>query len=105
MSKTKKCTNCGQFDSGVIYPCKSTIGHLWPSELVPTIPEGPSMVENITIDQRYKFMQQIKMLRVVLIDVKAGLGDRLLAEGPLSKPYAHAVMEKIDGALEATRNT
>jgi hypothetical protein len=34
-----------------------------------------------------------------LEDVKAALGDRLLARGPLSKPYAHAVMRKIDAAL------
>ena len=28
-NRIKKCTNCGQFDSGGVYPCKSTGGHSW----------------------------------------------------------------------------
>lgn len=40
-------------------------------------------------------------LRDVLERVKAALGDRLLARGPLSKEYAHGVMGEIDAALRA----
>lgn len=38
-------------------------------------------------------------LVAALDQVKAALGDRLLAEGPLAKPYAHAVMNQINEAL------
>lgn len=41
--------------------------------------------------------------REALEQVKAALGDRLLGNGPLSKPYAHGVMRQIDDALAALR--
>lgn len=43
--------------------------------------------------------QYIEQLRNALESVKAALGDRLLARGPLSKSYAHSVMREIDAAL------
>ncbi len=33
--------------------------------------------------------------------VKSALGDRLLGKGPLSKEYAHGVMDRINAALRA----
>ena len=41
----------------------------------------------------------IEDLRECLRCVKAALGDRLCAGGPLSKEYAHEIMAKIDKAL------
>lgn len=39
----------------------------------------------------------------VLERVKASLGDRLLAKGPLSVAYAHGVMAEINAAVEKAR--
>lgn len=39
-------------------------------------------------------------LRSALEGVEAALGDRLLAKGPLSEPYAHSVMRAITKALK-----
>ena len=33
--------------------------------------------------------------------IKAAIGDRLLAKGPLSKPYAHEAIRAINEAIEA----
>ena len=41
-------------------------------------------------------------LREALESVKAALGDRLLAGGPLAEPYAHGVMREVNTALAAT---
>lgn len=38
--------------------------------------------------------------RECLLDVKAAVGDRLLAGGALSKEYANSIMSKIDAALK-----
>lgn len=43
--------------------------------------------------------QKVERLKAVLETVKAALGDRLLADGPLSDSYAHSVMKDIDTAL------
>lgn len=40
-------------------------------------------------------------MREALVDLKAAIGDRLLAQGPLSKKYAHSIMNGIDKALES----
>lgn len=29
----RKCEYCGQYDSGTVYPCKITAGHLWSDEI------------------------------------------------------------------------
>jgi len=39
-------------------------------------------------------------LREALESVKAAIGDRLLAKGPLSKEYANSVLTKIEEVLK-----
>lgn len=41
----------------------------------------------------------VMRLRDALDEIKPALGDRLLAEGPLSREYAHSVMRTIEAAL------
>lgn len=43
--------------------------------------------------------------REILGNIKAGLGDRLLANGPLSKEYAHSIMNGINDALATATAT
>lgn len=42
---------------------------------------------------------ELERARQALDKVKAALGDRLLAKGPLSEEYAHGIMRDIDNAL------
>lgn len=42
---------------------------------------------------------EIKRLQDALTEVKAAIGDRLLAEGPLDKKYANKIMRQIEEAL------
>ncbi len=44
-----------------------------------------------------------RTLREALEGVKSALGDRLLANGPLSLAYAHSVMDRVDAALKGSR--
>jgi hypothetical protein len=44
-----------------------------------------------------------KAVVTLLEDIKAAIGDRLLAKGPLSKSYAHSVTDKINQFLEDTK--
>lgn len=43
---------------------------------------------------------RVKRLEEALKSLDAGLGDRLLAKGPLSKEYAHEIQRKISEALQ-----
>ena len=52
-----------------------------------------------TLAERDAARAETKRLRAVLEDVWAAIGDRLLAEGPLSKEYAHSVSAKVTAAL------
>jgi len=59
-------------------------------------------VDRLRID-RDAARADVDRLRAALEYVKAALGDRLLARGPLSEPYAHGVMRDINDALSAKR--
>ena len=45
----------------------------------------------------------VEGLRDALDNVWAAIGDRLLAKGPLAKPYAHGITDRINVALASAR--
>ena len=51
------------------------------------------------LDEVERLRAENARLRVALEHAWSGIGDRLLADGPLSKGYANAVMRDIDAAL------
>lgn len=53
-------------------------------------------------DRERELLGQCAALREALEQLQAGIGDRLLGKGPLSKEYAHAVMGAIRDALAST---
>jgi hypothetical protein len=52
------------------------------------------------VDIAKERFDKIERAKEALDLVDSALGDRLLAEGPLSKPYAHVIMARIRNALK-----
>ncbi len=50
--------------------------------------------------ERDELKQKLSIAREALEEIEPTLGDRLCAEGPLSKPYAYTVMKNVRDALK-----
>jgi hypothetical protein len=62
---------------------------------------APSYPRQAVVAERDSLRAALKIATDVLVQIKSALGDRLLARGPLSLEYAHAVMRDTDDALSA----